>query len=151
MPESERKNVFVSYSHKDKKWLERILKWLKPLEEEGLLDIWDDSQIPPGAKWKDVIEENLAEAKAAVLLVTQDFLSSSFIKESELPVLLAAAEEDGLQIFWIAVKPSTYRSTEINDYQAVNNPAKPLSSLDGAARDEALLVIYNKVRAQVEN
>lgn len=146
-----RKNVFVSYSHKDKKWLDRILKWLKPLEEEGLLDIWDDDQIPPGAKWSDVIEKNLAEAQAAVLLVTQDFLSSSFIKESELPVLLEAAEQDGLQIFWIAVKPSTYTATEIKNYQSVNDPSKPLSSLNGAARDEALLAIYNRVRAQVKN
>jgi len=147
MPKSTRTRVFVSYSHKDKAWLARILQWLKPLEEEGLLNIWDDSQILPGRKWKDDIERNLAAAKAALLLVTQDFLSSKFVKEDELPPLLRAAEKDGLRILWIAVKPSTYKTTKINDYQAVNDPSKPLSSLKGAARDEALLAIYDKVRA----
>lgn len=150
MPKSARTSVFVSYSHKDRAWLDRILQWLKPLEEEGLLDIWDDSRIPPGAKWKDVITRQLATARAALLLVTQDFLSSRFIKEDELPPLLAAAEKDGLRILWIAVKPSTYKSTKINDYQSVNDPAKPLSSLKGAARDEALLAIYNAIRALVK-
>jgi hypothetical protein len=150
MPKSARTTVFVSYSHKDRAWLDRILQWLKPLEEEGLLDIWDDSQIQPGAKWKDVITRQLATARAALLLVTQDFLSSRFIKEDELPPLLAAAEKDGLRILWIAVKPSTYKSTKINDYQAVNDPSKPLSGLKSAARDEALLAIYDAIRSQVK-
>ncbi|NIR32020.1 MAG: hypothetical protein GWN84_22490, partial [Gammaproteobacteria bacterium] len=44
-----RKKVFVSYSHEDQEWLEKLSKWLKPLEKAGILDVWDDRKIQPGA------------------------------------------------------------------------------------------------------
>lgn len=37
--------VFVSYSHRDKKWLERLQIHLKPLVRAGNIDLWDDTRI----------------------------------------------------------------------------------------------------------
>jgi hypothetical protein len=45
-----RTKVFVSYSHKDRAWLDRLGVFLKPLEREGKLDIWDDQRTIPGMK-----------------------------------------------------------------------------------------------------
>jgi len=39
--------VFVSYSHRDKKWLERLQVHLKPLARAGNIDLWDDTRILP--------------------------------------------------------------------------------------------------------
>ena len=39
------KDVFISYSHKDKKWLKRLQDMLKPLLRKGSLSIWDDTKI----------------------------------------------------------------------------------------------------------
>jgi hypothetical protein len=40
----ERTKVFISYSHQDKPWLERLRVHLKPLERDLDIDIWDDSK-----------------------------------------------------------------------------------------------------------
>ena len=37
--------VFISYSHKDEKWKNRLVTHLGVLEKEGLLDLWDDRKI----------------------------------------------------------------------------------------------------------
>jgi hypothetical protein len=144
------KPVFIGYSHADAEWLEKLKKFLKPLENEDKIKIWDDKEIKPGDQWEEEIEKSISAAKAAVLLVTQDFLTSKFISENELPLLLAGANERGVEIFWIAVSSSTYEDTELSKYQSVNDPENPLDTLDPPAQNKELKKIYSKIKNVIE-
>ena len=121
----ERNQLFISYSHVDREWVDRLQKAIHPLVRSHGLRLWDDSQIQPGDKWKEEIETALAAAKVALLLVSLDFLSSEFVTNSELPQLRAAAEEEGLQILWVPVGASLVRETWIHGYQALLDPGRP--------------------------
>jgi len=143
-----RKGIFVSYSHRDDKWLDVLLQHLAFLQQQGV-NIWTDRRIEPGDRWRDEIADALATAQVAVLLVTPAFLESSFIQDHELPTLLRAAKSEGLVVFWIPVKPSSYEQYEIGQFQAAHHPAKPLSKLNSAKRDEALVEIANKLAQKV--
>ena len=136
-----RDQIFFSYSHKDRKWLERIQTFLKPLVRDKRLSVWDDTKIKAGTLWREEIENALASAKLAVLLVSSDFLASDFIAEHELPPLLDSANKNGLRILWIAVRDSLYSETEIARYHAVNDPSRPLARFKGAGLDKELLTI----------
>lgn len=142
-----RKPLFISYSHVDKVWLDRLLKWLPNLDEE-LIDIWVDRKIEPGANYEEEIERALSSAKAAVLLVTQDFIASDFIKRVELPALLKAAESGKLTLMWVAVSHAAIEETPLHEHktQAVNDPKRPLKGLRGAKRDEAFLRIHDAIK-----
>lgn len=125
-----------------------LKKWLKPLEQRDLVTIWDDQKIKAGAEWRQEIEKALASAKAAVLLISMDFLNSEFIASNELPQLLNAARQRGLNVFWIAVRPSTVDETEIAKFQAAHKEP-PLSQLGEAEREVHFLNIYKKIKEVV--
>lgn len=147
------KPLFVSYAHEDRQWLEDLRKWLKPLERKDLIRIWEDRDIEGSEKWRDKIEASLAEAKAALLLVSQDFIDSDFIRGEELPKLLEAANTRGLKLFWVAVNTSSVDDDypELVEIQAMNtDPEQPLAVLDPKALNLEFKVIYKKMKAVLE-
>jgi hypothetical protein len=138
--------VFISYSHKDARWLERLQTYLKPLEREALINRWDDTKIKPGQQWKDEIAAALQSAKIAVLLVSADFLASDFIAKSELPSLLTAAESDGLIVLPVIVGPCRFGNTDaLGRFQAVNSPSKTLNEMAKAEQDRVFLKLVERI------
>jgi formylglycine-generating enzyme required for sulfatase activity len=142
----ERDQLFISYSHVDREWVERLQKMIRPLVRSEALRLWDDSQIPAGAKWKVEIEKALASAKVALLLVSDDFLASEFVINKELPPLLRAAEAEGLCILWVCLGPCFYEATPIHEYQAVLPPGEPLEALSPVQQKAALKTIAGAIR-----
>jgi internalin A len=145
-----RRNVFVSYCHRDKKFLDEFLTHLKPLERNGSLTKWSDKQIAAGSKWLDEIRAALAETKVAIMMVTSGFLASDFINEHELGPLLKEAEQGGVKILWIPVRACSYKETPLKNYQAVLSPDKPLAQMK-AERDAAWVMICAEVKKAIES
>jgi len=143
-----RAGIFVSYSHKNKKWLERLLEHLAVLRSSGV-KIWTDQDIEPGESWQGKIEEALDHARIAVLLVTPAFFASTYIANNELPNLLSAAESKGLTVFWIPVSDSQYAGTEIAKFQAAHPPTEPLDRLKPGERNTALVRIADKLKSRL--
>ncbi len=140
-----RSKVFVCYSHRDAKWLQRLRVHLKPLEQKGLIKLWDDSKIAVGTKWKEEIEAAIQSSTIALLLVSADFLASDFITEFELPKLLTRAEADGATIMPLIVAPCLFKHSEISVFQAHNPPDKPLSTMVHSEQEQTLVKLAEAI------
>src|SRR3954454_12478979 len=136
---STRTKVFISYSHADKDWLDRVRRHLKPLVREGNLDCWDDTHIRPGDDWKQEIQNALDTVQIAVLLVSANFFASDFIDENELPPLLAAAQTKGVRILPVIISASRFaRIPNLARFQTVNPPDRPLAKMLQVEQDDVL-------------
>jgi hypothetical protein len=146
-----REKVFVSYSHRDKKWLDRLQTHLRPLEREGLIERWDDTRIEAGLEWDKEIRTALASSRVAVLLVSADFLASDFIATKELPTLLMSAEAQGLVILPMIISPSRFDKTPLARFQAINPPSRPLVGLSTNEQEAMFVQMANAVERVLES
>ena len=101
--------VFISYSHKDEVWKDRLLPQLQTLQRVGLIDVWDDRKIDAGETWYPEIQEAMERAVAAVLLVSDNFLALDFITKEEVPFLLERREEDGMLVIPVLLAPCPWK------------------------------------------
>jgi len=135
----ERTKVFISYSHNDSRDFKRLKSHLDYYEQEESLAVWDDTKIVPGNLWREEIENAIASAKIAILLVSADFLASKFIRANELPPLLIAAQAEGVTILPVILSPCGFEGSNLSQYQAVNPPSKPLTKMSRHEKEVTML------------
>lgn len=138
--------VFISYSHKNERWLKRLLVHLRPIEKSGQIDLWADTRIKPGVNWTEEIQSALAAPEVAVLLVSADFLASEFITSKELPPLLLAAKRRECRILSVIVGPCLFsRIHDLQQFQAINSPGRALTRMKAGDADECLAKVAETI------
>ena len=146
-----RDQVFISYSHQDKKYLDELRKHIKPYLRKGAFTAWSDQQIEPGSKWFDEIKAALANTSVAVMLVSPDFLDSDFIHEHELGPLLKEAETGGVKIRWVLIQDCSWKETPLNDYQAVAPTDKSFAAMRTPQRNTAWRKVCEEIKQAVNH
>jgi hypothetical protein len=97
--------VFVSYSHKDEPWKDRLLPQLGALEKAGKIALWEDRRIKAGDEWDEEIREAMNRAAFAVCLISANYLNSNFCMKDEIAFFLTKRQEAGLVIFPVLINP----------------------------------------------
>jgi hypothetical protein len=142
MPSPTRR-IFVSYSHEDQALAEKVFEHLRGLNQSFAVNLWiDDDQIRLGDQWKGEIDEALAAADLAVLLISPAFLASSFIRDQEQARLLKRRDETGLPLLPVLLRPCRWpawlAATQIwprRDRSLVELQAEGPAQVDRALKD----------------
>jgi hypothetical protein len=138
--------IFISYSSADQKWLDRLLRHLRPLTREGSIQLFSNRNIRIGGDWRKEIQAALGDATIAILLVSADFLASDFIMSQELPPLIAAAAKRGTIIMPVIVGPSLYEKIpSLSQFQAANSPDRPLSAMSASEWNSVLVNLAREI------
>ncbi len=102
-------NVFISYSHKDTPFKDRLMTHLAAFRKENSLDLWHDKMIGVGEDWRGEIGKALKRADAAILLISADFLASDFISHREVPLFLERRAGEGLRMIPVIIRPCPWK------------------------------------------
>jgi hypothetical protein len=142
--------VFVSYSHKDRRWLDSLCDHLGVLEQEGLIDVWADTRIGPGEDWRNTLDREMATARLALLLVSTPFLTSAFVRTEEVPRLFQQHESAGMTLYPLLVRHCLWEEVGWLSRMQIRPPnARPLASMRGAVRDACLANVAREVASIV--
>jgi serine/threonine protein kinase len=145
-----RQKLFISYAREDTDWLEKFLPYFKPAERSGALEIWWDRQIPSGADWGPILDTQIADATAALVLVSVNLLNSNFILERELPAIHEQRRTHNLQLYWIPVSMVGEEVLQTLGLFGINaaapcEPGKPLDDMEDRERELAVVAVCNQI------
>ncbi len=144
-------SVFISYSHKDEEWKDRVVTHLRVLQMEDILDVWDDRRIEGGDDWKPEIEKAIDTASIAVLLISANFLTSKFIRDEEIPRLLERRAKLGMRVIPLIVKPCAWTQVKwLSSIQARPKDGKPLSTKRGHNLDSSIVALAEEIAGFVK-
>jgi hypothetical protein len=121
-------NAFISYSHRDKKALERLHVHLAALRRERTISTWYDREILAGADIDDEIRLNLAQADIFLALVSPDFLASSYCYEKEMQSALERYAAGTLRVVPVILEPCDWMLTPLGKLKAIPNDGMPVST-----------------------
>jgi TIR domain len=154
--------IFISYSHENEIWLTEYTDPRKNVKNpKYLLDFWERSLrgknvefwfdreekqgIHGGDQWRSRIFEEIDKSDIAILLITQDFIISPFIRDEELPHIMDRSMQGKIEILPILLEPARWKDLEINNtYQLTPGKPTPLSEYLETSEND-----WKKVRLEV--
>jgi hypothetical protein len=137
--------VFVSYSHRNNAEKEALCEYLTTLPDVAL---WTDADILPGDEWEQKIDAAMSNTRVAVLLITKDFLNSSYVKNRELPRILERQRGEGVRVVPIIARACPWKIHRwIGGLQVLPKNGEPIWRDDSRAVDEVLNEIAETINA----
>jgi small GTP-binding protein len=127
-PSLEPLKIFLSYAHKDEKYLTELRKDLKLMERDGLARVWSDRELMPGEKWEPRILEELKQADVVLCQLSRDFLSSDFCVLTELDTAIERKAAGSAELIAYILKDCGWQEVpKLKQFQMLPRGLKSLS------------------------
>lgn len=148
-PMPSKATIFLSYSHKDKKYAEHLLTHLSALKRSEQVEVWYDKDIDAGRGWVQEIDDNLLTADVILLLISASFLNSDYCYSKEGSRALERYREKNACVIPVLIRPVDWDDTPFHYIQAVPRGGKPVQSWPD--EDAALLNIVQEIKNAIAN
>lgn len=142
--------VFVVYAHEDKPVRDKLLRQLRPLADNGEINLWSDQEIKPGEVWDEAIRARLAQSDLVLLLVSDDFFASDYIRNVELREALARHARGETRLLPIIARHCGWEDLPaLARLQVLPPDGRPVVSKEWDSPDEPYRKIYEGVKIVV--
>jgi tetratricopeptide (TPR) repeat protein len=153
--------IFFCYAREDEELLKGLEKQLYALKLQGIIDVWHDRQISAGSEWEREIDKHLNSAHIILLLVSPDFMVSSYCYSKEMIRAMERHEYGEACVIPVILRPVYWQGAPFGKLQALPTDAKAVASrywynLDEAFYDvaqgihEAVQTLTSKLAAKAE-
>jgi TIR domain-containing protein len=147
-PGSKALAVFISYSHRDEDLKDRLVKHLEPLKRLNLIESWHDRKLMGGDNWGKEISENLDKADIVLLLISVDFITSSYCYDIELERALERHANEECVVIPVILRNCLWQHLQFSKLQALPKDGKAVCAWTD--HDEAFTNVAEGVRTVAE-
>jgi hypothetical protein len=140
-------SVFISYSHKDEDLKAQLDAHLSTLKGQGLVDAWHDRRIRAGDEFDSAISAELDKADVILLLVSSDFLNSSYVRDIELARAMERHQARKARVIPVILRHCDWHTAPFGALTAAPKDGQPILSKYWQYPDEAFLDVVNMLRA----
>ncbi|HRI61363.1 MAG TPA: TIR domain-containing protein [Saprospiraceae bacterium] len=141
--------IFIIYAREDKAYKDDLLKSLKLLQTQGLIEPWHDSDIKPGDEWDKEIKARLRAADIILPIISFDFFNSDYIHRVEIVEAFERYDRGEALIIPIIADSCPWTDyPRLKDFQAL--PAEGRAIDDWPDRKKAMSSIYEGVKRIIE-
>ncbi|GHO73951.1 hypothetical protein KSD_17220 [Ktedonobacter sp. SOSP1-85] len=141
--------IFFCYAREDEQLLKELKAHLRPLEREGLIDIWYDADISAGMEWEVAIKRELDSAQIILLLISSDFMDSEYCYSTEMKRAIERHKRGEARVIPIILRHVSWEGI-LGELQALPKDALPVTDLGWHNRDKAFLSVANDIRKVVK-
>lgn len=132
--------VFISHSHRDVIWKDRLVGVLR---SRGI-EVWVDSQPRTTNNWDQQTQQAIDKARVAVLLISPRYLVSQAIQGREIPYLV----KQGKPLFPVLIEDCDWQQAQwLSGTQMFQTDGRPFSALDSAAVESYLALAALEIGA----
>lgn len=141
-------NLFFSYCHADEALRDRLEKHLSLMKNQGLIQTWHDRGIAAGDVVDSTIDANLEAANIILLLISADFLASTYCFSIEMKRALERQRTGTARVIPVILRPCDWHSAPFGKLLAVPKDGKAVTSWPD--EDEAWADVTKQIRKAVE-
>jgi len=132
--------IFISYSKKDKNYLDDFLRHLQPVLRSINAEAWCDINLAAGLWDKEQVVHNLNDSQVLVFLTSSYSLATDYIVDVEIP----EAVKSGGVIIPILLSPCSWENTDLKRYTIKPEKAVPLTNLPDPEMEWVRIVEFVK-------
>ncbi|HEU0003420.1 MAG TPA: tetratricopeptide repeat protein, partial [Ktedonobacteraceae bacterium] len=129
---------------------QRLVKHLRILQRQNIINIWHDRNISAGTEWEQEIEHHLNAAHLILLLISPDFIDSDYCYGREMKRAMERHEQGEAHVIPIILRPVYWHKTPFGKLQALPSDGKPITSSLWPSQEEALFDASEGIRIAVE-
>lgn len=142
--------IFFCYAHEDETLLNQLKMHLRPLERQGLIELWYDRAINAGAEWEDEINQHLNAAQIILLLISPDFMNSEYCYGTELRRALERHKQGTARVIPLILR-HVYWQGVLGQLQALPRDGLPITDPNWYNQDRALYNVTEGLRKIAAN
>ena len=143
-------NIFYAYSHKDERLRKKLETHLALLLQERLISGWHDKNINAGREWEREIDTYLDSAQIILLLISANFLASSYCYSIEMRRAMERHQTGDARVIPIILRPVDWEKAPFSILQVLPTGGKPVTGRSWRDIDEALADVARGIRKAVE-
>lgn len=136
--------AFISYSHKDEHYLERLKIHLAQMKRDGLIQEWTDEEIHAGSSLDKVISDALSSSELFLAILSPDYIASNYCYNTEFETAQKMQDDGKLTIVPIIVEPCDWKKTPFGNFKALPKDGKAVSEWTNA--NNAFLNVIDELR-----